>query len=142
MHADMDIMRSGAEAGNTAMHIGISMPNVPHDVPVANAKKAATMKIMAGKSCCSPAALLATIPDTYSAAPSESVILFSVHANVSMRMAGTMASNPFIRQLIASWKGSVLRDTNIMTVKMNENSEPMTSPTEALLLAKAFTKSM
>ena len=76
------MMRSGSAAGNTAMQIGISMPKVPHEVPVAKAKNAATMKMMAGKSCCSPAALLATTPDTYSAAPNESVMLFSVHANV------------------------------------------------------------
>lgn len=34
IHADMEMMRSGAAAGNTAMQIGIRMPNVPHDVPV------------------------------------------------------------------------------------------------------------
>lgn len=69
IHADIEIMRSGAEAGKTAMQIGIRMPKVLHEVPVANAKKAATTKIIAGNSCRSPVALLATIPDTYSAAP-------------------------------------------------------------------------
>ena len=48
IHADMDMMRSGAAAGNTAMHIGIRMPNVPQDVPVAKASNAATMNIIAG----------------------------------------------------------------------------------------------
>ena len=37
IHADMEMMRSGAAAGNTAMHIGMSIPNVPQDVPVAKA---------------------------------------------------------------------------------------------------------
>ena len=87
IHAEMEMMRSGSAAGNTAMQIGISMPKVPHEVPVAKAKNAATMKMMAGKSCCSTAALLATTPDTYSAAPNESVMLFSVHANVRISMA-------------------------------------------------------
>ena len=33
---------------NTAMQIGIRIPKVPHDVPVAKARKAATRKMMAG----------------------------------------------------------------------------------------------
>ena len=104
------------------------------------AKNAATMKMMAGKSCCSPAALLATTPDTYSAAPNESVMLFNVHANVRISMAGTIASKPLMRLLMASVNANVLRDTKRMMVRMKEPNEPMTSPTEALLAAKASTK--
>lgn len=111
------------------------------DVPVAKARKAATMKMMAGKSCCSPAALLATTPETYSAAPSESVMLFNVQASVRMRMAGTIASKPLMRLLMASLNGKVFLDTKSITVRMKEASEPMTNPTEALLAAKASTKS-
>ena len=37
MQAEMEMMRSGAAAGNTAMQIGMSMPNVPQEVPVAKA---------------------------------------------------------------------------------------------------------
>lgn len=140
IQAEMEMMRSGSSVGNTAMQIGMRMPNVPHEVPVAKARKAATTKMMAGSSCCKPAALLATKPDTYSAAPSESVILFSVHAKVRMRMAGTMASNPLMRLLMASSNGNVLRTVNIATERMRAVSEPMTSPTEALLAAKESMK--
>ena len=140
MHAEIEMMRSGAAAGNTAMQIGMSMPNVPQEVPVAKASNAATMKIIAGSSICRPEAVLATTPDTYSAAPSESVMLFSVHARVRISMAGTMASKPLIRQLMALSNFSVRRATNIAIVRINAASEPITSPTEALLAANASTK--
>ena len=35
--------------GNTPMTIGIKIPNVPHDVPVAKASPAATAKIIIGQ---------------------------------------------------------------------------------------------
>lgn len=140
IHADMDMMRSGAAAGNTAMHIGIRIPNVPHEVPVAKASNAATMNIIAGSNICRPEALLATTPDTYSAAPRESVMLFNVHASVSISTAGTMASKPLMRQLMALSNFNVRRATNIVIVRINAASEPITNPTEALLAAKASTK--
>ena len=65
MHAEMEMMRSGAVAGNTTMQIGMSMPNVPQEVPVAKASNAATMKTIAGSSICRPEAVLVTTPDTY-----------------------------------------------------------------------------
>ena len=142
IQAEIDMMRRASPSGNTAIQIGIKMPKVPQDVPVAKAKKAATIKMMAGKSCCSSAALLATTLDTYSAAPSESVILFNVQARVRIRMAGTIASKPLMRLLIASLKGNVLRLTNIMIVRIKAANEPITSPMEALLSAKASTKSI
>ena len=142
MQAEMEMMRKGSVSANTAMQMGIRMPKVPQLVPVAKASSAATMKMMAGNSCCSPEALPATTPDTYSAAPKESVMLFSVHARVRMRMAGTIDSKPLMRLLIASSNGRVLRVTKRRRVSTKEASEPMTSPTEALLAAKAFTKSM
>ena len=140
MQAEMEMMRSGAAAGNTAMQIGMSMPNVPQEVPVAKASNAATMNIIAGSSICSPEVVLATTPDTYSAAPRESVILFSVHARVRISMAGTIASKPLIRQLMALSNFSVRRATNIAMVRINAASDPITSPTEALLAANASTK--
>lgn len=141
IHADMEMMRSGAAAGNTAMQIGIRMPNVPQDVPVAKARKAATTKMMAGKNICSPAALLATTLDTYSAAPSESVMLFSVQASVSIKMAGTIASKPLMRLLMASSNGRVRFTVNITIVSIRAASEPSTRPMDALLAANASTKS-
>ena len=141
IQAEMEMMRSGAVSGKTAMQIGIRIPKVPHDVPVANARKAATTKMMAGNSICSSSALVATTPDTYSAAPNESVMLFRVHANVRMRMAGTIASKPLMRLLMASSNGSVFLTVNMMRVSISAPSEPMTNPTEALLAAKASMKS-
>ena len=58
-----------------------------------------------------------------------------------MRMAGTIASKPLMRLLMASWKGKVLRATKRMMVRMKAASEPMTKPMEALLSAKASMKS-
>ena len=141
IHAEMEMMRNGAAGGNTAIHIGIKMPKVPHEVPVAKARSAATMNTMAGRSICRPAALLATTPDTYWAAPRESVMLLSVQASVRIRIAGTIASKPFIRQLMASSNLSVRLATNIAMVKMSDAREPITSPTEALLAANALMKS-
>lgn len=50
MQAEMEMMRNGSAPGNTAIQIGIRIPKVPQDVPVAKARKAATRKMMAGKS--------------------------------------------------------------------------------------------
>ena len=141
IHADIEMMRSVSTSANTAIQMGINMPNVPHDVPVANAKNAATTKIIAGSNICNPAALLATAPDTYSAAPSESVILFKVQASVNISTAGTIDSNPFTMLLMASSKLSVRRLTSIVMVRISVDIDPNTRPTEALLCANAFTKS-
>ena len=51
IQAEMEMIRNGAPTGNTATHIGIKMPNVPHEVPVAKAKKQATRKITAQITC-------------------------------------------------------------------------------------------
>ena len=79
---------------NTATTIGIKIPNVPQEVPVANARKQPTRKIIAGRKFTSPVAAVSITPATYSAAPRLSVIAFSVHANVRIRIAGTIALNP------------------------------------------------
>ena len=70
------------------------IPNVPHDVPVAKAKKTPIINTIAGSR-------LSHIPDTfltrsatYSLAPRLSVIDLSVHANVRISIAGTIALNP------------------------------------------------
>ena len=79
---------------NTATTIGIRIPNVPHDVPVANARKHPTRKIIAGRKFNNPPAPDCITLATYSAAPRLSVIAFNVHANVRIRIAGTIALNP------------------------------------------------
>lgn len=50
MQAEMEmIMRFGLLFSNTATTIGIRIPKVPQDVPVANAKKQPTTKMIAGR---------------------------------------------------------------------------------------------
>ena len=50
MQAEMEmIMRSGLLFSNTATTIGIRIPKVPQDVPVANARKQPTTKMIAGR---------------------------------------------------------------------------------------------
>ena len=51
-------------SGNAAMQIGIKIPKVPHDVPVANARKHAMMKMIAGRNILRPAAEPSTRPAT------------------------------------------------------------------------------
>ena len=135
----MEMMRRGVPTGNTATQIGIRIPNVPHEVPVAKARKQAVTKITAGSSVCRPVPSIKCA--TYEAASSESVIDFSVQANARMRMAGTIASKPFIKQLMASSKVITRRDTSQMPVRISAVSEPITSPIDALLAAKAAMKS-
>ena len=50
MQADMEmIIISGLDFSNTATTIGIRIPKVPQEVPVANASPHPTRKIMAGR---------------------------------------------------------------------------------------------
>ena len=79
---------------NTSTTIGIRIPKVPHEVPVANAITAPITKMIAGRKFISPPAELLTTPYTKSDAPRLSVMAFSVHAKVRIRIAGTIALNP------------------------------------------------
>src|SRR5574344_1535275 len=68
--------------GNTAIQIGIKIPKVPHDVPVANAKPIAITKTIAGKKFIKLSALPLTTLATNSLAPKLSVIDFRVQAKI------------------------------------------------------------
>ena len=95
MQADMEmIIISGLDFSNTATTIGIRIPKVPQEVPVANASPHPTRKIMAGRITSIPPATERIASSTNTAAPSESVIAFSVHAKVRIMIAGTIALNP------------------------------------------------
>ena len=95
MQADMEmIIISGLDFSNTATTIGIRIPKVPQEVPVANASPHPTRKIMAGRITSIPPATERMASSTNTAAPSESVIAFSVHAKVRIMIAGTIALNP------------------------------------------------
>ena len=104
-------MRSGFPGAKIAIQIGIRIPNVPQEVPVANARKQATTKIIAGSIILSPAAEPSTRPATNSFAPRLSVIALSVHANVKIKIAGTIALNPSGTQSMLALKESTLRQT-------------------------------
>ena len=99
MQAEIEMILIGSLAsGKAAMQIGIKMPNVPQEVPVAKARPQAMAKMMAGSMFCKPCALPPTRPATYSLAPKESVIAFNVHASVRIKIAGTIALKPSGRQ--------------------------------------------
>ena len=108
IQAEIETIRI-APSGKAAIQIGIKIPNVPHEVPVANARKHAITKIIAGRNILSPAAEPSTKPATNCFASRESVIPLSVHARQRIRIAGTIALNPSGRQAIASLKLKTLR---------------------------------
>ena len=58
MQAEMQMMLRGLSAGNTPWVMGIRMPKVPQEVPVAKARNTATRKMMNGSRYCSAAAEL------------------------------------------------------------------------------------
>ena len=78
---------------NTPVTIGISMPNVPHEVPVAKERPTATTNKIAGRRIFTAVAD-STIDETYVLASRSPVIDLSAHANVSISIAGTICLNP------------------------------------------------
>ena len=98
-------------SGNTFRVIGIRMPKVPQEVPVAKDRPTAIRKMIAGRKPSMFPALFSTMPATYSAAPRESVIAFRVQARERIMMAGTIALKPSDRQLMHSLKLRTLRST-------------------------------
>ena len=89
--------------------IGISIPKVHHEVPVANARNAAIKNIITGIKWNAPDGTPLTIEATHSLAPRLSVIAFSVHASVNISIAGTIALNPSGIQLMESVNFNTLR---------------------------------
>ena len=87
---------------------GIRIPNVPHDVPDANASTHAIRKSAAGMTPTAAPLIPSTSPLTKSARPRLSVIALSDHASVSTRIGGTMACIPLGMQLMQSPKLMVL----------------------------------
>ena len=71
---------------------------------MAKASSAAIMKIIAGRKEWKPPAVPSSRSFTYSPAPSESVIAFSVQAKVRISIAGTMERKPSGRQSMQSLK--------------------------------------
>jgi hypothetical protein len=104
MQADTQMIASGDEpsSGNAFSVIGIRIPNVPQEVPVANERTHAIKKITAGKTLINEPFVESTTPATNSAAPRESVIAFRVHARVRIEIGATIALNPSSRQAMHS----------------------------------------
>ena len=103
------IISFGSDFSKTATTMGIRIPKVPQLVPVEKARKQPTRKMMAGSRFIRPPAAFSIAAATKAAAPRLSVIAFSVHAKVSIRMAGTIALKPFGRHAMQSVKPSTLR---------------------------------
>ena len=102
-------MARGLSMENTFWTMGIRMPKVPQLVPVAKASRQPTRKIMAGRITSIPPATERIASSTNTAAPSESVIAFSVHAKVRISIAGTMDLKPSGIHAMQSRNGSTLR---------------------------------
>ena len=91
--------------------IGNKIPNVPHEVPVAKARKIATRNTIAGKK-----SVRLSAPDlnkvlTKTSAPKSPVMPLNVQAKVKIKIAGTIALKPSGIAVIHSSKVSTLRKT-------------------------------
>ena len=105
MQADMErIIMLVSTSWKMATTIGIKIPKVPQEVPVAKARPMAIRKINTGRKDNAEPALLFTITATNSFAPKLSVIAFKDQAKVKIKMAGTICLNPSGRQSIPSLK--------------------------------------
>ena len=143
IHAEIEmIISSWFVPENTLTTIGIRIPKVPHEVPVANAITAPITKIIAGRKFISPPAELLTIADTNTDAPRLSVMAFNVQAKVRIRIAGTIALNPSGIHAIQSLKFITRRIRYKTIVITSPKKLPSTSPTDASLCENAVTKSV
>lgn len=104
IHAEIQMIASGLSIENTFCTIGISMPKVPQEVPVANARPQPITNTMAGRNICIDCAEDWTKSRTKYFAPRESVMDLRLHAKVSINIAGTIALKPSGIQPIISLK--------------------------------------
>ena len=72
-HAEIPTKNNELVSGNTTLTIGIRIPNVPHEVPVAKEITQATTKVIAGSSFASEPAP-ARASETNSLEPSRPVV--------------------------------------------------------------------
>ena len=93
----MPMINSSLVGSKIAATMGIKIPKVPQDVPVANASTQATTKIIAGRKLARPAAAESIRLPTNTSAPNMPVIFFKEVARVRIKMAGTIAMKPFGR---------------------------------------------
>ena len=111
--------------------IGIRIPNVPHDVPVANAITHPIRNTTAGRKLTRPSANPPTKFVTNSLLPRLSVIAFSVQASVRIMLAGIIALNPSGKQSMISLNVIILLPRNQATHTRIARSDPVERPTDA-----------
>ena len=126
---------------NTSTTIGIRIPKVPHEVPVAKAIRQPTINITAGRKFIKLPETDFMATDTNSFAPRISVIPFNVHANVRIRIAGTIDLNPSGIQSMQLLKSSTFLTQYKNIVTTSAKKLPSASPTDASLCEKAVIKS-
>ena len=95
--------------GNTPRTIGIRMLKVPQDVPVANARNAATRKMIIGRKPCIAVAEFFTTSATKIFAPSRLVIPDKVHAIVRIKIGAIIDLKPSGIHSVNSWNDNTSR---------------------------------
>ena len=91
IQAEIEIIKNDSLCPLKALTIiGMRMPKIPQDVPVAKAKRAAIRKINAGKIFMTFVDKDTMIDDTKPDNPKPSVIAFKVHANTKIKIDGTI----------------------------------------------------
>jgi len=140
--AEMQMKRSSSGSPGRTVTIGMRIPNVPQDVPVENARKLATMNIIAGRNAPRlPAEPFIASSKNPAALSSPVVIFLSAVANVRIVIAGTIALNPLGMQFIASLKEITLLQSMYTIVTIRATREPRGRPTVASVLPNAPIKS-
>ena len=109
--ADIHTIPSWLPTGKIARTIGIRIPNVPQEVPVAKDIPQAARNIIAGKKVFQPSAL-ARAAFTKVSDSKRPVIFLSDVANVKIKIAGTIALKPLGIQAIAC-----LNVTSLLAIK-------------------------
>ena len=107
--ADTPTNSRGLVSGKILVTMGIRMPKVPQEVPVAKLRAQATRKMTAGRKANRPAAAYSITPATKYLAPSRPVMFFRPVARVRIRIGGTMAMKPWGTHCMASLKLSTRR---------------------------------
>ena len=109
---------------NTLSTMGIRIPKVPQEVPVAKERPTAMRNTMAGRKDSRVPAVLSTNCEMKIRAPRLSVIAFRVQAQVRIIMAGTMAQKPSGKDAMHSLKCSTRRRRKNTTVKRMVAKDP------------------
>lgn len=111
----------------TLVTIGISIPKVPQEVPVANASPTATTNRITGRRMLMAVALF-TMPETNAPASRWLVMVLRVHAKVRIRIAGTICLNPAATESMHSVNVSTLRHMKYIIITTRAATEPSDSP--------------